>query len=267
MYPAQHPAATMSSAADEEHKPYYSLLNPPFCTPPPQAHAVDVPSLGGRLRLGHRPGLPHGREPRPGPVQPLLPERDLVVAGRDGQHVPRDRPAHAPDGRVEPVHQLGAPGRRLRGLRPHVAGAVLGARGDQVAGQPAGGRPGHVAHPVPVRVLLLGLLGPGQAVHAPPEPHLVVAGASGQPARAPGGGGGPLPGGGGGVRGADGRGRGPADSVAPQRRVLEVRGAPGVVRVVAQHRHAAVGPGAGEQQALLVRRPAHAVHAGLVEPV
>mmetsp|Transcript_15301 Transcript_15301/g.61528 ORF Transcript_15301/g.61528 Transcript_15301/m.61528 type:complete len:514 (-) Transcript_15301:254-1795(-) len=112
---------------------------------------------GGRGALrGHRAGRAEGLFGRvhaefvPLVVHVLLPERDVVVAGRDGEDVAGDGPADAPDGVVEGVDELGFPDGVVGVERPDAHGLVLGARGDDRGGDAREGGPRDVAHPLGV---------------------------------------------------------------------------------------------------------------------
>lgn len=81
--------------------------------------------------------------------QILLPQRDLVIPTASSQHVATQRPADAPNGRIE-VQDLDAPlAGRSAVARPDSHGPILRGAGD-VALLQHGRAPGHVAHPVGV---------------------------------------------------------------------------------------------------------------------
>ena len=98
------------------------------------------------------PLLFDGLDTLPLALEVLLPQTDLVVSARHGQHVPAQAPAHAPQHSVKgqygalPLLRLAA---RCRRRRPDAYRLVLRSRGNVRLGQDRW-RPRHVPHPVRV---------------------------------------------------------------------------------------------------------------------
>lgn len=208
----------------------------------------------------------HGLDTLPLATQVLLPQRDLVIAATNSEHVTAETPADTPDSGIE-AQDLAGPLALVGSIaRPDAHRPVL-RRGRDVALLQHGRAPGHVAHPVGVAgeglALLLVALG-GRVVS--PDLEDVVAAAGDEAALADG------------ARlllllgrrrrrgddAAGGGGRGPRDRVDAEavRRERHVRH---VVVLELEHADVAVGRGARQQAARLVRGPGHRVHRRLVQ--
>mmetsp|Transcript_16849 Transcript_16849/g.39937 ORF Transcript_16849/g.39937 Transcript_16849/m.39937 type:complete len:298 (-) Transcript_16849:127-1020(-) len=191
-------------------------------------------------------------------IQPSLPKRDSAISAAHGQYAPGDAPAQSPHGLAEVVEEGGLPNLRPVLLpRPNNDGPVFGARRHDVHPGNDGRGPCHVADPVGMRhglsqgggVLLP--LGPRGGLLGPESDPVVASGRRHA------------------HRGAVAIGpchiRSPAHGVDPQGVVGDVLHGPGIVLVVTEEAHPAVGAGGRAQEAVLVGGEGDAVDAGIVQ--